>query len=355
MRIQRSIILRLIRNRICQHILFWAFSYYYLLHYFLISKTIETIDYIYTGVFHLPLLAAVYTNLGVLIPRLFRPKKYFYYAALVLLLLAASVACNKLIFNNVIDYLAPNYFFVSDLNSWELLQFSTIYMGLTTLIRLSGAWFSLQESKRRLVNLEKERINSELSFLRSQLNPHFLFNSLNNIYSLVLKKDATAPASLLKLSSVMRYMIYESDGARVPLKKEMEYISDYVELQRLRVRSPSVIVFDIEGEIADQQIAPLIFIVFIENAFKHGVGTGSQPTNLEIRFRIQKDRLQLIVINGKGLIDEVANAEPKGLGIDNVKKRLDLIYPGNYELLVVDGPDKYMITLDLVLTDLLND
>jgi len=351
MRVLPAIIVRLIQNRICRHILFWAFSYYYLLHFFLISRTIETIDYIYTGVFHLPLLAAVYTNLGILIPRFLRAQKYFYYAALVLLLLAASVACNKLIFDHLIDYLAPNYFFVSDLNTWEILQFSSVYLGLTSLIRLSRAWFSLQESRSRLVYLEKEKINSELSFLRSQLNPHFLFNSLNNIYSLVLKKDATAPASLLKLSSVMRYMIYESDGARVPLKKEIEYISDYVELQRLRVRTPPVIGFDIEGEIVDQTIAPLIFIVFIENAFKHGVGTGSHPTNVEIRLKVQRDRLRLIVVNGKGLLDEVAHADPKGLGIGNVKKRLDLIYPGHYDLRIDDGRDKYMITLDLVLTD----
>jgi hypothetical protein len=314
-----------------------------LLHYFLLTDHIDRIDYIYTLVFHLPLVAAVYLNLGVAIPALLSKRKWLLYGLSVLGMLALSVGMNKWFFNDAIDWLAPGYFFVSDLSWKELLLFTLIYMGITTLVRLSAAWFSLQESRSKLAHLEKEKADAELGWLKSQLNPHFFFNSLNNLYSLVLKKDVQAPATLLKLASAMRYMIYESDGVYVPLVREVEYISNYIELQKLRVRDRSWINFVIEGEIGDQQVAPLIFIVFIENAFKHGGAT----TGVDIRFEVMEERVRLRVGNSKGVVGEQVPETARGLGIENVRRRLELIYGERYKLTIEDGDEQYVVLLDL--------
>ena len=204
-----------------QHILFWAVSYYYLIHSFSITNNIEKIDYIYTAVFHFTIILGVYANLYFLIPRFLGKKRYWQYALFFAVLLAITAQLNIFIFNYAIDYLLPGYFFVANFSFLQLVQFGFVYLGLTSLIKLSKAWFRLQESKSVLIRLEKEKAGTELLFLKSQINPHFLFNSLNNIYSLALKKDPLTPQTLLRLSEVMRYMIYESATDLVPLKKEI--------------------------------------------------------------------------------------------------------------------------------------
>ena len=332
----------IIQNRIFRHILFWGISFYYLLHFFLLGSDIGRIDIIYTAVFHLPLVAGVYANLLYGMPVFLRRRRYPAYAAFIVVLLGLTVIANRLLFNYVIDFLAPGYFFVSDLSWQELLEFEVVYIGLTMLIRLSGAWFALQESRNRLIRMEKEKAATELAFLKGQINPHFLFNSLNNIYGLVLKKDSMAPSSLLKLSSVMRYMIYESNGDRVPLEKEIAYIEDYIELQRLRVPDASGIVFDVEGDAAGRFVAPLVFVVFIENAFKHGGGH-----SIYVGLRIHGDRVELQVTNGKVAIDDVDPPQFSGLGIANVRRRLDLLYPDKYGLTVEDRPSSYTVHLHI--------
>lgn len=337
----------IVQNRVCRHILFWSVSFYYLLHFFVLSNEIARIDYIYTLVFHLPLIGGVYANLLFGMPVLLSRKRYLGYLGFLAGVLIVAAGANRLLFDYVIDYLAPGYFFVSDLSWHELLEFEAVYIGLTLLIRLSGSWFALQESSRRMMRLEKEKIDAELSFLKGQINPHFLFNSLNNIYGLVLRKDAGASASLLKLSSVLRYMIYESNEVLVPLEKEIAYISDYIELQRLRVRDQSGIQWAVEGQAGGQFVAPLIIIVFVENAFKHG--GGGDGYTVDILLRINGDRLQLFVSNGKRPADDVEIPFYKGLGIVNVKRRLDLLYPERYSLTIEDREASYAVELDIPL------
>src|SRR5690606_29573907 len=133
------------------------------------------------------------------------------------------------------------------------------------------AWFQLSDSKKRLSIAEKEKLDAELRALKSQINPHFLFNSLNNLYALSLKADEQTPAFILKLSEVMRYMIYESNEDCVSLKKELDFIKNYVDLQKLRSDHKARISFHISGKVGKQKVAPLLFIPFVENSFKHGI------------------------------------------------------------------------------------
>lgn len=346
----KNLSVRIIQNRMLQHILFWALSYYYLIHSFSITNNIEKIDYIYTAVFHCTIIPGVYTNLYVLIPYCLGKKRYWQYLLLLAGLLALMAQLNIFIFNYAIDFFLPDYFFVANFSFGQLVQFGFVYLGLTSLLKLSKAWFRLQESKNHLVRLEKEKADTELLFLKSQINPHFLFNSLNNIYSLSLKKDPQTPQTLLRLSEVMRYMIYESAGDWVPLKKEIDYINNYIDLQRLRIRDHTSVLYEVTGNIDAQPIAPLILIVFIENSFKHGVKAGLHNVWVHIKIQVQDNRLHMLIENNKGIVDDIAQAFRPGLGLENVKRRLALLYPAKHILKINDGEEKYMVELTLELS-----
>lgn len=344
----KNILNILIRSRIFQHILFWSLSYYYLLHFFSPDGA-SRIDLIYTAVFHLPLVLGVYLNLYLLIPGLLRRKRYLGYLLLTACLITLIAAFNIFIFNNAIDYFFPGYFFVSYYDFSELLQFSLAYIGLTTLLKLSRAWFKLLESENRLIRVQKEKKDAELLFLKNQINPHFLFNSLNSVYSLALKKDEQTPAAILKLAEVMRYMTYESNEDYVPLEKEISYIKNYIALQKLRMPDAGTVTFEINGDPGAHRIAPFIFIVFIENGFKHGVQGAIAEYFIYIEIDIFDNGLILNVVNSLGVTDEPMGRF-RGFGLDNVKKRLELLYGERYELAIDQGSETYKVKLKLNLS-----
>lgn len=337
---------RLLQNRVLQHTLFWCFSFYYLLYLFAPGSP-RKIDWIYTGVFHLPLLMGVYINLGVLIPRLLGKKKYIPFVLLLIVLTGATAGLNIFIFNKVVDYLFPGYFFISYYGFYELLRFSVIYIGLTTLFKLSRGWFRLLESENRLIRLQREKAHAERLFLKTQINPHFLFNSLNSIYSLSLKKDEQVPATLLRLAEVMRYMIYESDDDFVPLENEINYLENYISLQQLRNSEKAAVTFEVNGDPGKHRVAPFMFIVFVENGFKHGVEAGIHEAFIHVNLDIQGSTLRFTVKNNKGIVDEPGNDRFRGLGLDNVKKRLELLYPGKHQLIIKDEATLHTVQLQL--------
>jgi sensor histidine kinase YesM len=337
------------QNKILQHILFWCLSYYYLLHFFS-AEDIKRIDLIYTAVFHFPLMIGVYFNLYLLIPWLLSKKQYIAYAVLLATTIVLTALLNIFIFDKAIDYFFPGYFFISYYEFADIIQFSFVYIGLTTLIKLSRAWFKLLESQNHLIRVQKEKKDAELLFLRTQINPHFLFNSLNSVYSLSLKQDGQTPAALLKLADVMRYMTYESNEALVLLEREIEYIKNYVELQRLRATGDASVLFEVKGTPARQKIAPFILIVFIENGFKHGVQAGISGAFINILIDLSGNKLVLTVENSIGATDETESTAFRGLGLGNVKRRLELLYYQRHALIIQNEPERFKIQLTIDLS-----
>lgn len=184
--------------------------------------------------------------------------------------------------------------------------------------------------------------------MKSQVNPHFFFNSLNSIYSLALKKDDRAPEVILKLSQLMRYMLYEVGEEKVALEKELELMKAYVELQRLRADDSTLIHFNIEGDIEGKLIAPLLFFPLVENSFKHGVKGTSNEGFVTINLQIEGQNLSLKIANNKGETDDVEEGKFGGIGIENVKKRLKLIYP-NSELIIEDKAESFKVEVKIEL------
>lgn len=219
--------------------------------------------------------------------------------------------------------------------------FIVVFVGM---LRFAEDWFELEARKKEV---EHEKLMAELNFLKAQINPHFLFNTLNNLYYLAYTQSPNTTEVIDKLSKMMRYMIYESNHPKVMLSKEIEYMENYISLERLRLNDQIPIEFKINGSIEGVQIVPLIFITFLENAFKHGVSNNQPGSWVHIAVTISDGQCAYVVENSKLAS---ANHEGKsGIGLQNVKRRLELSYPGNYQLNIQDGADKYSVELTLSL------
>ncbi|GBL35591.1 uncharacterized sensor-like histidine kinase SE_0166 [Filimonas sp.] len=200
--------------------------------------------------------------------------------------------------------------------------------------------------KMNLEAIEVEKNNAEISYLKSQINPHFLFNTFNSIYSLAIKENAERTANgMLKLSGMMRYVVSESSSDFVPLEKELTYINNFIELQKLRLDKGVKLNYELDGSFEDKRIAPLLLIPFIENAFKHGVNP-DEDSSIIIRIIIDEDKLHLFVENNKVTTHHEMN-EKMGFGIGNTRNRLKLLYPSNHTIVIIDTNRKYQVNLKL--------
>ena len=324
-------------------------------------------------------MLVVYINLGYLIPRFLNQKNFMTYV----LLLLAMVA--------VYEEVDPREFLVMNQHTIFLLLFTIA--GGSTVIKIISDW---QRHQRDRKDLETQRMQSEIKFLKSQINPHFLFNTLNSLYALTLKKSDKAPEIVIKLSEMMRYMLYESNERRVPLQKEVNYIQNYLALEALRQSGHADIRFNVEGQITDQTIAPLIFIPFLENSFKHGLNPqisdgyvhvtmkvldnsrldvaatslgiaeaalgaavqwaktrqiGGEPLSGQQGIQWMDNKLLLRILNSKpAQLPQPSEKTSGGIGLANVQRRLNLLYPNQYKLDIEDSDKEHIVELSLALT-----
>lgn len=209
-------------------------------------------------------------------------------------------------------------------------------------------YYQLQQNK-AVQEAKQEQLKSELSFLRSQISPHFIFNILNSIVYLIRAKSSLAEPVTIRLSELMRYMLYESSDAQVPLDKEIEYLNNYIELQRIRFGEDVDIQLGIDGNIHGQSIEPMLLIPFVENAFKHGVGLIDKPV-IHISLQIEDSDLDFMVRNKiSGDRPDIKDPD-SGIGLKNVKRRLELLYPGFHNLEIKKEQGWFEMTLHLKLT-----
>jgi len=219
----------------------------------------------------------------------------------------------------------------------------TVIMGIyAMLIRFSIDWFEAQKYKDELV---KERQASEIALLRSQINPHFLFNTLNNIYSLVYNKSDEAPEAVMKLSSLMRYMLYESDADFVSVGKEVEYLNSFIELQQLRLAQKSFVEIKVLGSMENRTIAPMLLIPFVENAFKHG--EKNHEPGIVISLVLEPERIQFSVENFLKSKNQFSADDSGGFGLQNIKRRLGLLYPDKHDLNIIISDSTYKVQLTI--------
>lgn len=292
-------------------------------------------------------LAVIYANYLFLIPRFFRTRRYVVYSVLALLVVAAAVAGIAAI--DIRNHNAMGFKPMSTSDMYLELVFYVFNLCSYTLI--SFLLFSLrekQEQKEKLDQVQLEKLGTEIKYLRAQINPHFLFNTLNNLYGLSLEKSEKTPEIILKLSKIMDYMLYESNDVKVYLKNDIDNIANYIDIERIRQGNNARIQFDVSGDPGNQTIVPLMLLPLVENAFKHGVNTIIEGAYMQVSIRINGSDLEMDVRNNfKRFAGET---QRNGIGLVNLERRLELFYPNSHTMKVESPGDDYHVNLKLRLS-----
>lgn len=226
-----------------------------------------------------------------------------------------------------------------------LLLTTLLVAGVSTSLAVIQRW---QADARLRDAVEKQNISSELALLKAQINPHFFFNTLNNIYALSFTHVEQSREATLTLSRMMRYLLYETQHDTAPLSREFAFIDDYIELMKLRVRSTDNVVYTRDEPVRDHPIAPMLLLPFVENAFKHGIDA-SQRSEIRIHAGLNDNALHLHVENHIFPVQNAAGQENGGIGLNNTRRRLDLLYPGKHTLEINEDTNLKTYTVDLTI------
>ncbi|NER12460.1 histidine kinase [Leptobacterium flavescens] len=352
MEVENNFLDRILQNRVLGHILFWAFVLFSAPFTSDGSLSGAGDAFLYRAVALPSKMAATYLLAYYQIPRLFQKKKYIQF--IISFAISTLVFCIIYRYNNIhiaealagspepreslgqiirqLDFTISSYFF-------RVYFFGFIFI----FIKMVKA---RNLEKREMEILQKEKATTELNFLKAQIHPHFLFNTLNNLYALTLNKSDKAPDVVAKLSEILDYMLYQCKEDKVLIGKEVELLEHYIDLEKLRYGKR--LHLDFKYDIEDQQllIAPLILISIVENAFKHGVSGTIQQAVIQVILEAKKDQLYFRVYNSKSDIEHSDEMNYKeGIGVKNVKRQLELIYPGQYEWKVQENKKSYEVNL----------
>lgn len=274
-----------------------------------------------------------------LLPRFFYKKKYIYFAFSLVVIMAMAIFVEEMVLEKI--------YFADTKGKKFLGVFFTLIDVLpviTILVGFKFAWDALV--KQREVDELKHAIQeSELQFLTSQINPHFLFNNLNNLYSYAIISSPKTPNIILELSAVLRYMLYECKERYVSLVKEVKQLENFINLNEMQIEERGEVRFTKKNIELGYQVAPLILIVFIENAFKHSTASQSDDIKIDINIELKSDNV--LEFRCRNSFQKTSNTESlsKGIGLENVKKRLMLLYPNSHQLIIESTDDDYFVKL----------
>lgn len=340
------------RNRVVLiHLLFWFIYLSFNLYQVSFYQQQRGYDWsrglLFTGVQFGFTFAIAYLNYFIFLPRFLVHKKTWQYLLEFLVPFAILVLIRIYLQRYMVEGSPRAEYFNSPIYVVQVAVITLFITIFVSMLRFAVDWFELEARKR---DMENEKLYAELNFLRTQINPHFLFNTLNNLYYLAYSKSDNTTEVISKLSTMMRYMIYESNHEKVLLSQEIEYMQNYISLEQLRLNNQVPIKFEIEGETENIWIAPLIFITFLENAFKHGVNNKNSGAWINISIRMKGKQCTYSVENSKVPVTVDSKERKSGIGLQNVNRRLELSYPNQYQLKVEDTPDRYSIQLDITLS-----
>ena len=347
---------RIFQRRWLLHALFWAYILFSAPFFSEFNSQERWESLIYRGV-GLPLkMIATYLFVYYQIPKLLQKKKYFQF----LLSMVVTICLFSFIYriNNIyiaetlagatnpkepIGQILSEYKFTIYAYIWRVYYTALLFL----LLKMVKDWAL---NRQKIETLQKEKAQAELNFLKAQLHPHFLFNTLNNIYALALKKSDQAPEVVAKLSEILDYMLYQCNEDRVLLSNEIKLLTDYMELERIRYGDRLFLSFDHKLENEQAQIAPLVLLSIVENAFKHGVSETLKDPKVEISLSEKKGILNFHVVNSKSQRPlEEKKEYKKGIGTQNIKRQLELAYPDKHSWKIQEEVDSYTVQLEIEL------
>lgn len=303
------------------------------------------------------LLCFFYFNYYVLLPRFFFNRKWVLYVLFAVLFLSVSFILPQLIGQAFPDRgkpfppegaREPGALHHRISHSHSLVYFVFMEFRRHLYLFFTAIFFSfLLRTRGHLSQLKEEKLHAELTSLKAQINPHFLFNTLNSIYVLSVKKDEKASEAIVHLSGLMRYVIKDAHAGKILLQKEVDYITNYIELQKARLGDTVRIHYTCTGDPGGKEIAPLILITYIENAFKYGVNPDVEDCSLEIRLHTTDTGIQLYTCNQK--VQPATQPNSTGIGLKNTGERLKHLYPEKHHVRITETNDRYCVTLSLIL------
>jgi two-component system, LytTR family, sensor kinase len=298
--------------------------------------------------FNVFLITLFYLHAFWMLPRLMNRKNFMLYIVLIIILCVLFMWMRELFFKGPVHMPWMGGPQPSGFDLFRPERTASMFLFFFIMMISAGIWIvqEWQTAEKKAKMIEEERLTMELSFLRSQINPHFLFNTLNSIYSLALvKSDATADA-VMKLSDMMRYITHDAHADKVPLEMEIQYISHYVELQKIRLGENVKVQMHLNGSFGDYSIAPLILIPFVENAFKYGISS-HEPAPVIIEISMIHNLLSMKVSNR--IFPDRKAGDSRGLGISNTRQRLELSYQDHHDLSISDNGQLFMVNITIQL------
>lgn len=321
------------------HLLFWSILIFMLMYRdFQVHSRFKNYSIAYmalgTATSLMIVVSLFYVNYIFITPRFFRTRQFKKFALYILVIWALSIVI--LTFDSYLWHWGLDFKLGDKERPWNarvwrsrFISFTFIsffYLWSSTQVRIMLDWFRNAEVQK---DLENQRLKAELSMLKLQVSPHFLFNTLNNIYSLAFQQRPQAPEAILKLSEIMRYMLYEANVDKVSLQREITHIQNFIDLHKLRLRKTEVM-FNLSGDYQGKQIAPMLMLPLVENAFKYGVST-KEAANICFDLNVVDNRLIFKTENRIFKQKEPTRKEEGGIGLRNTRKRLDFLYPGKHQ------------------------
>ncbi|MGZ8557341.1 MAG: sensor histidine kinase [Chitinophagaceae bacterium] len=325
------------------HVFFWmlVFGCWYFLRYE--DYKVPGRAFLITLIKVIDLALMIYITNYLLLPQLFYKKKYGWFVLAFILLVVTSSVIKMNILGRIMD--VPQLYSLSGDFKKRIYDNVIPHFFLVIAGAAVKLMFDYTRLQQRMAETAKEKAEAELNFLKSQINPHFLFNSLNSVYFLIDKNNTIARESLHKFSDMLRYQLYEANGAKIPVEKEISYLKDYVDLQTLRRDEHYSVSFSYSPQVSGFLIEPLLLIPFVENAFKHVSSYTDKNNFVKLELHRSNGDFMFSAENSK---DRIKTTEPySGIGLHNVKRRLELLYPGKHELTIMDENGIYKINLKL--------
>ena len=290
----------------------------------------------------LALITFFYTNTSLLIPALLARKKVAIYIAAVLAGIFVIIFWDVWIQRTLNAEFYESHGWYKGIIIQRATLLSLLVLAVSGGLKMTREWFKTERLKNQM---EKEKMVSELALLKSQINPHSLFNNLNSIYSLAVRKSEDAPKAIVKLSELMRYILYDSSAEQISLEQEVEHLQNFLDLQKLRIHREANVRFEMAGDWQGKIIAPMLLEPFVENAFKHG-NIHQAGAEIALSLQVAQDRLHFLV---KNTVDHQTHQKDaySGIGLANIRKRLELLYPNRHSLRI--QPEKNMYSVDLTI------
>ena len=289
-------------------------------------------------------MLATYTTIYLLLPYYLKKRNLFFAVLAGILILFVSTLGERIFLRklNSLDITLNTLFTLSYV---YLLLETNFIVASAVAIKIVKKWFDQQQEKHEM---EKRNLKTELNLLKAQLHPHFLFNTMNNLYALSLEKSSKTSEGIAKVSNLLRSVLYDCDAAEVKLNKEINLIENYIDLERMRYGKRLNLEFKVSGPVDTVKIAPMVLFTFIENCFKHGSSNDPENPFIKINLKVINGNIEFHTINSKPIsILKKENSQSGGIGLNNVKKRLEIIYGEKSELKIIDTKNTFTVYLSI--------